>query len=205
MKAASALGTARSLEAALIQLRGIRKARVDVGPDGDVRIEVLAVPERSEAVLRKHIVDVTRSLLPDDVRVSTSVLFAARRGTRGGEQPRRRLSSLISRRTHERFSTQVILSRGGDVATGEAQCHPLHHPERSVAQAVIDGLYDVSDRPLLLQHVETVAVGDATLALVSLSFGDRDLLGTAEIRFDISDAIVRATLHALNRSLTFER
>jgi hypothetical protein len=205
MKAAPTLSVARSLESALVQLRGIRKARVDVDSVGEVSIEVLAVPERSEPVLRKQVLDVVRSLLPHAERVSTTVLSAAARRPAGNEQPRRTLSSLITRRTRERFSTQVILTRGGDVATGESECHPHHDPERSVAQAVIDGLYDVSDRPLVLESVESVQVGAATLALVSVKFGDRDLLGTAEVRFDLADAIVRATLHALNRSLTYAR
>lgn len=205
MKAVTTLGIARSLEAALVKLRGIRKARVEIDQSGDVFIEVLAVPERSEPVLRKQIDEAARSVVPGGSSISTAVLFAATRDPRAGEQPRRKLSSHITRRTRERHSTQVIMTRGGDVATGESECHPLHHPERSVAQAVIDGLYDISDRPLELKQVDTVNVGAATLALVSLTYGDRDLLGTAEVRFDVADAIVRATLQALNRSLTYVR
>ena len=205
MNAGTTLGTARSLEAALVKLRGIRKARVEIDRAGEVFIEVLAVPEISEPALRRRILEVARSVVPDEPIISTAVLFAAQRDPRAGEQPRRKLSSLITRRTHERFSTQVILSRGGDVATGESECHPMHHPERSVAQAVIDGLYDVSDRPLHLQEVHTVPLGNVTLAVVSLTFGDRLLMGTAEVRFDVADAIVRATLHALNRSISYSR
>ena len=205
MNAGPTFGTARSIETALVKLRGIRKARVDIDPRGDVSIEVLAVPERSEAALEKLIRDVASLLLPEQTSIKTAVLMAARRGTPGKSEPRRKLSSLITRRTQERFSTQVILSLGGDVATGESECHPHHHPERSVAQAVIDGLYDVSDRHVDLQDVETVSLGDSTLALVSLTFGNRRLMGAAEVRFDLADAIVRATLHALNRSISYAR
>jgi hypothetical protein len=205
MNAGPTFGTARSIETALVKLRGIRKARVDIDRQGDVSIEVLAVPERSEAALEKLVRDVASLLLPEKATVKTAVLMAARGGTRGAPTPRRKLSSLITRRTQERLSTQVILSRGGDVATGESECHPQHHPERSVAQAVIDGLYDVSDRPVDLVAVETVSLGDTTLAVVSLAFGTRRLVGAAEVRFDLADAIARATLHALNRSISYAR
>ncbi len=89
--------------------------------------------------------------------------------------------------------------------TGEARCAPGHNPERAVAQAVIDGLHEVSEQPLQLQDVETVRVGEEMLAVVSVSFGERPLIGTAEVRFDLTDAIVRATLHALNRSVSYAR
>jgi hypothetical protein len=202
MSGASTFQDARALQGELVEQRGIRRARVDVDPSGAVLVEVLAVPELPEAVVRRRVLDLARSRLGAGANVSVSVVFAARHGLRRGEHPRRKLSSLITRRTHERFSTQVILSRGGDVATGESECHPLHHPERSVAQAVVDGLYDVADRPVELHDVATVEVGEATLAVVSLSFGDRYLLGSAEVRFDVAEAIARATLHALNRSLS---
>jgi len=205
MNAGPTFGTARSIETALVKLRGIRKARVDIDRQGEVSIEVLAVPERSEAALEKLVRDVATLLLPEKATVKTAVLMASRRGTADAPTPRRRLSSLITRRTQEQYSTQVILTSGGDVATGESECHPQHDPERSVAQAVIDGLYDVSDRPVDLQDVETVRLGNSTLAVVSLKFGDRRLLGAAEVRFDLADAIVRATLHALNRSISLAR
>ncbi len=204
MGTGSTLQQARALESALAGLRGIRKARVNMDRDG-VAIEVLAVPERSEDTLRRKVIDVARSTLGSDRPVTASILFAARRSLRGAEEPRRRLSSLITRRTHDRFATQVILSRGGDVSTGESECHPRHQPERAVAQAVIDGLYDVSDRPINLQDVETLSLGATPVVLVSLDFGDRHLVGSAEIHFDVADAIVRATLHALNRSISYAR
>ena len=202
MNAGPTFGTARSIETALVKLRGIRKARVDIDRQGEVSIEVLAVPERSEAGLEKLVREVAGLLLPETATIKTAVLMAASRGTRGAPTPRRKLSSLITRRTQERFSTQVILTRGGDVATGESECHPQHDPERSVAQAVIDGLYDVSDRPVDLRDVETVHLGNSTLAVVSLSYGNRRLVGAAEVRFDLAEAIARATLHALNRSIS---
>lgn len=203
MESGSALARARAVERTLVGLRGIRKARVDISSEDDVSIEVLAVPERSEQSLRAQITSVTKSLLGPQVTISAiDILSAARRVGPGAQQPRRKLSSLITRRTHDRFATQVILSRGGDVATGESECSAGTHLARSVAQAVIDGLYDVADKPLELQEVETLQIGEQSLVIVSLTLGERSLLGTAEVRFDLPDAVVRATLQALNRSIT---
>lgn len=193
----------RSLEIALTRLRGIRKARVDVAPDGGFLIEVLAVPERSERSLHAEVAATARGVLGTGAPVDTiKIQLAGRAPARGAEQPRRKLSSLITRRTQDRFSTQVLLSRGDDVATGESECYPHRNQARAVAQAIIDGLSEVSELPLQLQAVESVLMGEQTLALVSLRSGDRLLVGSAEVHFDLPDAIARATLHALNRSLS---
>ena len=194
-------GLARSLEEALVKLRGIRKARVDE-LDGDFAIEVLAAPERSEQALRGQIVATARATLPVGARVRITVLIAAKKRPPGAEQPRRKLSSLVTRRTHDRFATQVILSRGGDVVTGEAEVPTGPEQARAVAQAVIDGLDEVSPEPLRLETLETVTLGGGVLVLAEVTFGERRLLGTAEVHFDLPDAIARATLKALNRSLS---
>ena len=202
MNVRTALDRARSLERELTGSRGIRKARVDVATDGAISIEVLAVPERSERSVRAQILAAARESLGSDLNPAAITVLSADRGTTSGrEQPRRKLTSLVTRRALEQFSTQVLLSRGGDVATGEAECAAFRNPARAVAQAVLDGLGQVAERPLQLQEVDTVRMGEQTLAVVCLKYGDRVLLGSAEVHFDLPDAVARATLHALNRSL----
>jgi hypothetical protein len=176
---------------------------VDVSPEGDFAVEVLAVPELPEETLRHQISAVVGAALGRDAKVETNVLLAARRTPLGADQPRRRLSSLVTRRTHERFSTQVILSRDGDVVTGEAEVPTGTEEALAVAQAVIEGLDEVSPEPLRLRTVETLNMGEEVLVLAEVTCGSRRLLGTAEVRFDLPDAVARATLHALNRSLSF--
>jgi hypothetical protein len=198
------LGRARSLEDALAALRGIKKARVDIGPTGLVAIEVLAVPETSEERVRADISNLAMSVLGPEMQIAAiNVLVAADRVVPGAEEPRRKLSSLITRRTGESFSTQVILSREGDVVTGESECDAGHEQARIVADAVVAGLNDVAAQPVRLESVETVALGSEMLAVVSLRFGQRRLVGSAEVRFDVPDAVARATLHAVNRSLSY--
>jgi hypothetical protein len=193
------------LEDALARSRGIRKARVDVEESGVVSIEVLAAPERSEQSVRREVATLARSILGATTETSLKVLTAARRGQLGGEAPRRKLSSLVTRRTHESFSTQVILSRDGDVVTGESECPSGREDARIVAQAVLAGLDEVSPEPLQLESVETIPLADETLVLVSVMLGQRRLIGSAQVRFDLPDAVARATLHALNRSMSFVR
>lgn len=204
MQSEGTLGDARSLERALTALRGIRKARVDEGPGGEISIEIFAIPERSEAATRKQVESVATAMLgPGSSIKQVTVLVAAKRSLPGGQERRRKLSSLVTRRTHENFSTQVILSIEGDVLTGEAECATPRHQAASVAQAVVDGLAEIAREPLEVEAVETIRMGDETLVVVSLMFGERVLLGSAEVRFDLPDAIARATLHALNRSISY--
>ncbi len=193
------------MEAALTRLRGVRKARVDIDTDGVVSIEILAAPEVSERSVRRDASVLSRQILGGDSKASLNILTAARRGKVAGEGPRRKLSSLVTRRTHESFSTQVILARDGDVVTGESECAAGREDTRIVAQAVLAGLDEVAPEPLLLEAVETVTLAEETLVVVAVTLGQRRLLGSAQVRFDLPDAVARATLHALNRSLSFVR
>jgi hypothetical protein len=191
------------LESALTRLRGVRKARVDVDPDGVVSVEILIAPERSEQSVRREASALLRAIWGEGKGGSLNILSVARRGRLAGESPRRRLSSLITRRTHQTYSTQVILARDGDVVTGESECPAGREDPRIVAQAVLAGLDEVSPEPLQLDAVETITLAEETLVVVSVTLGQRRLVGGAQVRFDLPDAVARATLHALNRSLAF--
>ena len=198
----STLSRARSVERAVNGLRGIRKARVEIAPNGEVSVEVLAVPERSASVLRRQVVAAVRATLGATAPTQAIHLqIAGRNGQVGTKHSRRKLTSLITRRTHDRFSTQVLLTNAGDIATGEAECSIATRRRHAVAEAVLDGLHEVSARPLELRDVEVVPLGDRTVAMVAVTCGDRALLGTAEVQFDLPEAVARATLHAVNRSL----
>lgn len=203
MHPGTTLGRARALEGALTRLKGIRKARVDVAREKDVSVEVLAVPERPEASVRREVEGLARTYLVDESLTSVNVLSAGNHARAGMGDRRRKLSSIVTRRTDERFSVQIILSREGDVVTGEAERPVGLEDGRVIAEAVLSGLDEIAPRSLRLQSVETLLVGEVTLVLVAVTFGQRLLLGTAEVHFDIADAVARATMHALNRSIAY--
>jgi hypothetical protein len=193
----------RELQRAITSLRGVRGARVQLDASGIGHVRVLVVPERDVAQTVRDIRDVALQRLRVDIAPERiEVVVPGRAAPAALEPPRRRLASLTVERTNGRFTARVALDLEGDRLVGASQAPSLHKFEcRSVAGAVLHGVQELVDGPLLLDEVTLVAMGDARLAVVTLLLATNTLVGAALIRTDEHDAIARATLHALNRAL----
>lgn len=189
---------ARALEDAIGALRGVRGARVELTPAGLKTVRVLVMPERST---EETIADIQR-LVHD--RLGGTVEPARVQVLRAGEgispTQRRRLTSVLTERTEDRFTARVTLELGGDVLVGETDAPPGPRFEhRSLARATLDGISALLDFPIELQGVYLMNQGDERMAMVVLERGADTLVGSAVVRTDEYDAIARATLDAVNR------
>ena len=194
------LERARAVEHSLRELRGVRQARVEIDPETGPTITVLILPEREANVLSDRVKDMAQDLfgepLADDrIRIMRTADMPVSK-----QPPRRRLTSLSTRRDADSFSAQVGLSMGADVLMGEAGA-PRDTPResRAVAQAVVSGVKELLIEDVTVTATEILTVGDSRLAIVILNVQGRELMGSALVRLDDHDAIARATLHGLNR------
>lgn len=188
----------QSLQTSLGRLRGIREARVK--PDGSgVEVTVLALPERHEeaTISDVRVLAQRAGIDPDSLKVR--IMGAGRKGEL---PPRRKLSSLSTKRYGERFTAQVTLELDGDALVGEIDVPVGRRFEyRSVARAILSSVRRLIPYALQLEHVEVLAFGAERLAVVSISSRDDILVGSALVRADELDAIARATLDSINRVL----
>jgi hypothetical protein len=191
------------LQQSLEDLRGVRGARVEVQEFSVTAIRVLVIPERDtdetieevrKLAARVYGIDVD----PNDVEVLRVAESIDASGAR-----RRRLSSISIERSDQRFHARVVLELGGDVLVGESDSPTEQSFEnRSVARAILHGLRELLDQPIDLSSVQILSAGTSRLAVVTLSREGETLVGSALVRLDEHDAIARATLDAVNRTIT---
>lgn len=103
---------------------------------------------------------------------------------------------------------RVTLVQGGRERSGSAEAPPtsaaVHRAVASATLRALDGVLGAAVR-LEVDGVTTAAVGDATVALVRVIWttadGTEHLIGSSEVRGDPRQAVIRATLDAVNRRL----
>ena len=193
---------ARRVENSISEIRGIRRTRVDV-KDGIVRgVRVLVVPERPNA----EVVDEVRNIVQRDTggRISSDAIEILRSNvSTSGPLQRRKLSSVATERTQNRFKARVVLELSGDTLVGESDSPSEKTFEfRSVARATLDSLRKLMTGRIDLELVDVLNSGSHQLAVVALRYDHGTLIGTALVKLDHHDAIARATLDALNRYLS---
>ncbi|MDQ4095546.1 MAG: hypothetical protein M3174_04990 [Actinomycetota bacterium] len=193
---------ARRLEDAIAALRGVRRARVEKNGTGISAVRVLVVPERATADTLDRVLDVIRDETGESLaRDSVEILHTGRDASRSAQ--RRRLSSLATERTPDHFKARVVLELAGDTLEGESESpNEKAFTLRSVARATLHSLRELMPRALALESVHLFNTGTHDLAIVALTHGDQTLVGSAVVRVDEHDAVARATLDAVNRSVT---
>ena len=193
---------ARRVENSIGEIRGIRRTRVDV-KDGIVRgVRVLVIPERPNA----EVVDEVRNIVQRDTggRISSDAIEILRSNvSTSGPLQRRKLSSVATERTQNRFKARVVLELSGDTLVGESDSPSEKTFEfRSVARATLDSLRKLMTGRIDLELVDVLNSGSHQLAVVALRYDRGTLIGSALVKLDHHDAIARATLDALNRYLS---
>lgn len=189
---------ASSLEREISDLRGVRGAKVELGPSGIESLRVLVIPERSTPETLEDVQELVTQRL--GTGLATDRIQVIRAATANGHQERRRLTSVTTERSGTRFKARVMLELGGDVLVGESEAPTGTRFElRSMAKAILEGMADLIEFPIELQGVHFIQEGDERFAVVILTREEAVLVGVAAVRVDDYDAVARATLNALNR------
>ncbi|MFL6239581.1 MAG: hypothetical protein ACJ735_08865 [Actinomycetes bacterium] len=105
-------------------------------------------------------------------------------------------------------TAKVMLSYDGTVATGEATGTATQSGvQRAVALATLRSVEQLLAKPARfeLEHIEVAPTGRDRTVVVALTMlgraGSERLTGAAAVREDVRQAVIRATLDALNRRL----
>jgi hypothetical protein len=195
------------LEVAVAALRGVRAARVHSSPGGLESVRVLVVPERDPGEIVTEIQGMVWAHLGATLDTHAIEVMKSTGAAAGKARPKRRkLSSLATKRSGDRFTSQVILELDGDLLIGEDDSPSGRRFEpRSVAEAVLDAVRQLVAEPLELGSADFVEMGDCRIGAVVVERTRDLLLGSALVTLDEHDAIARATLDAVNRLLPASR
>ena len=206
---------AEELEHALCQIPGIKAARIVLGSGRRSidEIHVLALPTKSPKQLVR---DVESALIAEfGVEVDHKKVSIAQLGhdampapEEAAKGPRPRIVSINQEVHGVRAKVTVSLEIEEDIYIGEAAGPPSQTSRgRLVSEAGMDAVmqflpdtygFALEDVALLPMGREQVAV--ACVTLVS-PIGEQSYAGSAVVRTNANDSIVRATLDALNRRL----
>jgi signal transduction histidine kinase len=119
-----------------------------------------------------------------------------------GRVGRAGLAGLEVTRQRDEFVIEISLERGGRRVVGRARASAGRAGEqRAVARALLEALRGGGAERNALESAEVIEVGGDRVAVVMLSRGSSALTGAALVAADEHDAIARAALHALNRTL----
>lgn len=215
------------LRAALRQVPGVTE--VDVTPDSDGGLGTLRLdlaPGADEAVVASTVgrllreqfdlgVDADRVQVVEDAVGPGATEHHDEPGRPGGAEvpaPRAAARPSISRMhlvsSGLDVTAAVTLSSGERTAVGEARgAASQSGVHRAVATATLRAVEDLVDGQVRLEldHLEITPMGSDRTVVVSLSLltgrGAERLTGAAAVREDVRQAVIRATLDALNRRL----
>jgi hypothetical protein len=206
------------IEAALGQVSEIKAVRVVASPEGVIQeIHVLALPTKSPKQLVRDIEStiMARFGIPiDHKKISIAQLGsdAVKEPVRSGEPRvfRPKIHAINVNVSGLDAAASVTLELDGDLHMGEASAPASQTGrERIVAQATLNAVdqFVRGTHSFALEDVAVIRLGrqDVAVSCVTMisPLGEQSFAGSALVRQNEKDSIVRATLDAINRRMAF--
>lgn len=204
------------IEEALSQVSEIRAARVVTSSAGTIdEIHVLALPSKAPKQLVRDIESTLQAAF--GIAIDHKKISIAQLGQENVPQvdsvklqARAQIKSINAEVAGVYVNMAVTLELEGDTYTGKAT-GPASRTgrDRLVAEATLDAItqYLQGSFTFALEDVEIVRLGRESIAVSCVvlvtSLGEQAFAGSALVRQNDKDSIVRATLDAINRRLGF--
>jgi len=204
------------MEEALSQVSEIRAARVVTSPAGHIdEIHVLALPSKAPKQLVRDIESTLMAafgIAVDHKKISIAQLGQESVPQNEAVKPhaRAQIKSINAEVVGVYVNIGVALELEGELFVGKAT-GPASRTgrERLVAEATLDAIaqYLQGAFTFALEDVEIIRLGRESVAVSCVvlvtSLGEQAFAGSALVRQNDKDSIVRATLDAINRRLGF--
>jgi hypothetical protein len=202
---------AEAAEAVVRRLRGVQSVRVETSDDGGVRfVHVLGGPDRSPKVIAVDVVSALAAELGLELEPRQVRVAAQQRAERGApDQLRLKFVGLSVAVLHATAEVKVHLEDQGLVYEGIAS-GPYASRNRLdlVAEAALNAveIFLRTEGMFLLEgvNVSTIGTHEVAVAVVSLPGREEEtLVGSALVRDDAREAVIRAVLAAINRPVSW--
>lgn len=202
-------GQVREIENMIRRIRDVISARVMLGSDGKItEVHVLASGSRAAKQLVR---DVESALMTQGHPIDHKKISVAQisQEDEDGALDRLQLAGLTTTISGRSFESRVRLQLRGATFEGTATAPATSNGRlRSLAEATLRAAGQCLPQEVQM-HLEgcgLTAIGHRQAASVVVteldSNGERSLLGSCLVRQDEADAIVRATLDAINRRIS---
>lgn len=204
------------IETALTKVSDIRAARVVTSPGGLIEeIHVLALPTKMPKQLVRDIESTLMAafgIAIDHKKISIAQLGQDSVSTAEPVKPQARaqIASITAEAVGVYVNMTVLLEFEGESFAGKARGPASRTSrERLVAEAALDAVaqYLQGQFTFALEDVEIIRLGRESVATACVvlvtSYGEQSFAGSALVRQNENESIVRATLDAINRRLGF--
>lgn len=193
--------------------QGVADARVVTGSDGKIaEISVDVNTDRNMDKLRQEIVNTTMSML--DLIVNRHKISLRSVGTGSDQQdlpvPRPRIVSITAGTKGLQAEARVEIIIGDKVYVGETiGPNSAYNRNRLLAEAALAAVSRrwQGEYNFVLEDTQLVSAAGKQVALVTVTMtnigGEETLVGASLVRSNVAEALVKATLDAINRQLRF--
>lgn len=207
------------LEDALRQIPGVRAASVVTGPDATpTEVHVLALPGKAAKQVVRDVQSLSMARFDIDidhrivsvVQIGDAETQEAPVALLGGDNesaPRPSIAAIAVRTSSGMSEVGVTLAAGDLLFEGTAKGPSgSNHRTRLIAAATVDAVRELLGQPCEVESAVICNAADREVALSVLTVmvprvGNQLLTGSALVRDDEADAVVRSVLSALNRQL----
>lgn len=202
---------AEAAEAVVRRLRGVQSVRVETNDDGGVRfVHVLGGPDRSPKIIAVDVVSALAAELGLELEPRQVRVAAQQRTERAApDQLRLKFVGLSVAVLHTTAEVKVHLEDQGLVYEGIAS-GPYASRNRLdlIAEAALRAveIFLRTEGMFLLEGVTVSTIGAHEVAVAVVSLPGREeetLVGSALVRDDAREAVIRAVLAAINRPVSW--
>ena len=202
---------AEAAEAVVRRLRGVQSVRVETDDVGGVRfVHVLGGPERSPKVIAVDVVSALAAELGVELQPRQVRVAAQQRPDRAApDQLRLKFVGLSVAVLHSTAEVKVHLEDQGLVYEGIASGpYASRNRLELVAEAALRAveIFLRAEGMFLLEGVNVSTIGAHEVAAAVISLPGREeetLVGSALVRDDAREAVIRAVLAAINRPVSW--
>ena len=202
---------AEAAEAVVRRLRGVQSVRVETDDSGGVRfVHVLGGPERSPKVIAVDVVSALAAELGVELQPRQVRVAAQQRPDRAApDQLRLKFVGLSVAVLHSTAEVKVHLEDQGLVYEGIASGpYASRNRLELVAEAALRAveIFLRAEGMFLLEGVNVSTIGAHEVAAAVISLPGREeetLVGSALVRDDAREAVIRAVLAAINRPVSW--
>ena len=202
---------AEAAEAVVRRLRGVQSVRVETDDVGGVRfVHVLGGPERSPKVIAVDVVSALAAELGVELQPRQVRVAAQQRPDRAApDQLRLKFVGLSVAVLHSTADVKVHLEDQGLVYEGIASGpYASRNRLELVAEAALRAveIFLRAEGMFLLEGVNVSTIGAHEVAAAVISLPGREeetLVGSALVRDDAREAVIRAVLAAINRPVSW--
>lgn len=197
-----------SIEELITKVQGVLSSKIVVKDNQIIEVHVLADSSRNAKQIARDVQSVLLTKFDIDINYKIISVAQIENGTKIFTDNRITFTSLIYRNNGMITEVHVQLTHNGEIYEGIAEgINTTTNKYRIIVNATINCLSKIisNEHNLILEDIDIVKIAKSSVVVIAITHVtyqyEELLIGSCLVKKDEGDAIVKATLDALNRRL----